>query len=417
MTAAAADGILLLLKFNKLDFWMLEFISFQFSTSHHTTQGRAGQGRAGQVPQLQYYKLAPLELSVRKHTLPDRAQPNRQFEKLVTAVSVLMDSNEGATSKPSSSSMVNATSAPSRPAAVAIVGSANMDIVCYVNRVPGPGVTLQGDSYVTGFGGKGANQAIMASRFGCEVHFIGSVGDDGFGHQIIENFKEAGIEAESLELSQSSNTGVAHIWVEKENGENRIVIIPGANLEIDKAKAVHAIESINDLKVVLGQCEIKQDVTLAAFQAAKQRGCVTILNPAPYQALSKELLSLTDWLIPNESEFEQLHPEKKFPSADDILQTIRASGNTIVTLGAEGAAIIKGDDKSVHRVPSPKVKSVDTTGAGDCFCGSFASLLASGLNCEDAVTMACIAASVSVTRYGAQASYPTQLELKTMFLI
>ena len=325
-------------------------------------------------------------------------------------MSAMMDLKGGITSSSSSA----ATS--SRPV-VAIVGSANMDIVCYVHIVPGPGATVQGDRYVTGFGGKGANQAIMASRCGCEVHFVGSVGDDSFGHQIVDNFKEAGIRAESLALSRTSNTGVAHIWVESDNGENRIVIIPGANLDIDKAKAIHAIESMSNLKVVLGQCEIKQEITLAAFQAAKRRGCVTILNPAPFQSLSEELLSVTDWLIPNETEFEQLHPEKKFPSSNDILRTIRPSGNTIVTLGAEGAAIIRENDENIIRVPTSKVKSVDTTGAGDCFCGSFAALLASGKNCDDAAAKACQAAAVSVSRFGAQASYPTTQEMISMGLI
>lgn len=314
-----------------------------------------------------------------------------------------------------SSSSASAT-ASTRPV-VAIVGSAMMDLVCYAKKIPGPGATLQGDRYVTGFGGKGANQAVMASRLGSEVHFVGSVGDDNFGKMIVDNFREVGVRAESLEISKVSNTGVAHIWVESDNGENRIIIIPGANLEVNKEKAVRAIESIQGLKVVLGQCEIKQEVTTAAFQAAKRRGCTTILNPAPYQPLSDELLQVTDWLIPNETEFEELHPDKKFPSTDDVLRTVRPSGNTIVTLGAEGAAIVMQGDNSVHRVSSPHVKSVDTTGAGDCFCGSFASFLAYGVHVNDAVSKACQAAAISVTRFGAQASYPTAQEVGTMGLI
>ena len=170
-------------------------------------------------------------------------------------------------------------------AVIAVVGSAMIDLTAYAKVIPAPGQTLEGDLFTTGFGGKGANQAVIAAHCGAQVHFVGKLGNDLFGDSIAENFKKLGIGSEFLERSDTPN-GVAHIWVDA-NGENRIVIIPGANHEIELKKAVQAIDSIPELAVVVAQCEIKQEVTLAAFIAAKARGCVTILNPAPYQPLSK----------------------------------------------------------------------------------------------------------------------------------
>jgi ribokinase len=203
---------------------------------------------------------------------------------------------------------------------------------------------------------------------------------------------------------------VAHIWVDS-NGENRIIIIPGANHEIESKKAIEAIESIAGLAVVVAQCEIKQEVTLAAFSAAKKRGCATILNPAPYQPLSKALLAVTDWIIPNETEFKELHGQA--PTSDDVLRSFRPGKNSIVTLGSEGAVLITSDG-DLTRMSAPKVNAVDTTGAGDAFVGVFAFGLASGKNPEDAMKLGVKVASMSVTRKGAQSSYPSQAEIETL---
>jgi ribokinase len=263
--------------------------------------------------------------------------------------------------------------------------------------------------FTTGFGGKGANQAVIAAHCGAEVHFIGNLGRDLFGDSIAENFKSLAIN--SLFVGRSENaTGVAHIWVDG-NGENRIIIIPGANHEIESKKAVNAINSIANLSVVIAQCEIKQEVTLAAFRAAKARGCTTILNPAPFETLSTELLELTDWLIPNESEFRELNGE--LPSSDEALQSFRAGKNSIVTLGALGAVLV-GADGSIVRIAAPVVSAVDTTGAGDAFVGTFAFGLASGMEPGDAVALGVKVASLTVTRKGAQSSYPTQTQIATL---
>jgi ribokinase len=296
-----------------------------------------------------------------------------------------------------------------RPAVIAVVGSAMMDLTAYADVLPEPGQTLAGQLFTTGFGGKGANQAVIAAHCGAEVHFIGKLGRDVFGTAIADNFVKVGIQSEYVDASETA-TGVAHIWVDG-NGENRIIIIPGANHEIEVAKAVKAIDSIKDLSVVVAQCEIKQEVTLAAFKAAKARGCTTILNPAPYQEITAELLALSDWIIPNESEFRELHGE--LPTDEVTLQSFRVGKSSIVTLGSQGAVYISADGQ-LSKVAAPKVIAVDTTGAGDAFVGTFAYCLASGKDPIAAMTLGVKVASLSVTRKGAQSSYPDQAEIATL---
>ena len=296
-----------------------------------------------------------------------------------------------------------------QPAVIAVVGSAMMDLTAYADVLPEPGQTLAGQLFTTGFGGKGANQAVMAALCGADVHFIGKLGEDVFGTAIAENFVKVGINSDFVETSSTPN-GVAHIWVDG-NGENRIIIIPGANHEIEISKAIEAINSIANLSVVIAQCEIKQEVTLAAFKAAKARGCTTILNPAPFQEISVELLALCDWIIPNETEFRELHGE--LPTSDEILKSFRPGRNSIVTLGSKGAVFISADGQ-IHHAPAPKVTAIDTTGAGDSFVGSFAFGLASGKDPVDAMKLGIAIASLSVTRKGAQSSYPNQTEIATL---
>jgi ribokinase len=296
-----------------------------------------------------------------------------------------------------------------QPAVIAVVGSAMMDLTAYADVLPEPGQTLAGQLFTTGFGGKGANQAVMAALCGANVHFIGKLGDDVFGNAIAENFVKVGINSEFVEMSSTPN-GVAHIWVDGK-GENRIIIIPGANHEIEISKAIEAINSITNLSVVIAQCEIKQEVTLAAFTAAKARGCTTILNPAPFQEISAALLELCDWIIPNETEFRELHGE--LPTNDEILKSFRPGKNSIVTLGSKGAVYVSGDGQ-IHHASAPKVTAVDTTGAGDSFVGSFAFGLASGKDPIEAMKLGIAIASLSVTRKGAQSSYPNQTEIATL---
>ena len=294
-------------------------------------------------------------------------------------------------------------------AVIAVVGSAMMDLTAYAPDLPEPGQTLVGDLFTSGFGGKGANQAVIAAHCGAEVHFIGKIGNDLFGDSIKTNFSALGINSYNLERADTP-TGVAHIWVDG-GGENRIIIIPGANHEIESVKAVAAINGIENLSMVIAQCEIKQEVTLAVFSAAKTRGCITILNPAPYQDLSEELLELCDWIIPNETEFRELHGQ--LPTSDEILKEFRPGKNSVITLGSLGAALINADG-SILRTLAPIVNVVDTTGAGDAFVGTFAFALASGMSSDKALELGIKVASLSVTKKGAQSSYPNQTEISTL---
>ena len=294
-------------------------------------------------------------------------------------------------------------------AVIAVVGSAMMDLTAYASVLPEPGQTLVGEVFTTGFGGKGANQAVMAAMCGANVHFIGKLGKDVFGDAIADNFNKVGMNVSYVDRSETP-TGVAHIWVDGE-GENRIIIIPGANHEIEVSRAVDAINNIPDLNIVIAQCEIKQEVTLAAFKAAKGRGCTTILNPAPFEKLSQELIDLCDWIIPNETEFRELHGE--LPTSDEILKSFRPGKNSIVTVGSQGAIFIDSEG-SLVKCPAPQTKAVDTTGAGDSFVGSFAYALAKGDDPATAMSFGVKVASRSVTKKGAQSSYPDQAEIKTL---
>lgn len=292
--------------------------------------------------------------------------------------------------------------------AIAVVGSAMMDLTCYADVLPEAGETIFGQLFTTGFGGKGANQAVIAQRCGSNVYMIGKVGEDLFGQSIVENFSREGLNTSFFEVSPQP-TGVAHIWVDG-TGENRIIIVPGANHEIEAATVTRAISEINNLRMVVAQCEIQQEITLAAFRAAKSRGAITLLNPAPFQPLSEELLSLTDWLIPNEIEFMQIHSMNSSPISDEIIASLRPGQPTVVTLGAAGAALVHASGK-VDRIAAPKAVALDSTGAGDCFIGAFASALLLGLDAPNAVKFGCQAAAISVARKGAQSSYPTREEI------
>ncbi|CAB4804232.1 MAG: ribokinase [Actinobacteria bacterium] len=291
---------------------------------------------------------------------------------------------------------------------IAVIGSTMMDLTVYADVLPAAGETRFGNSFTTGFGGKGANQAVMAARTGAKVTMITGIGSDGFGDESLANFKNCGMDTSSV-LRLPTHTGVAHIWVDGE-GQNRISIVPGANFALTPQDAVDEVSKLKDVSVLIAQCEIPQEVTLAAFRTAQELGITTILNPAPYQPLTDDLLELTDWLIPNEIEFAELDKTHRAPDSDSVIASLRSNGRTIVTLGSDGAALVTADG-SVKRFAAKKVSATDTTGAGDCFIGAFAAALASGATEESAVQFGIDCATKSVTRKGAQSSYPTIEEI------
>ena len=287
---------------------------------------------------------------------------------------------------------------------ICVVGSSNIDQISYVENIPGDGETVFGSSYQMGFGGKGANQAVMASLLGAETYMITCLGEDVYADMTIENYKKNNINIDYLQIVPGSS-GVAPIWVD-DSGQNRIIVISGSNDHIDADKAIESLSKIQDLKILVGQFEIPLKVTEKVFSFAKENNITTILNPAPAKIPSENLLSLTDWFIPNEVEFSTISNMDAFVDENLIKYANSISGNLIVTLGEKGAASI--DKDSVIKTPAPEVKAVDTTGAGDAFVGAFAYGLSSELSPQDAIKLAVDRASDSVTKPGTQISYSKQ---------
>ena len=278
-----------------------------------------------------------------------------------------------------------------------------IDLISYSSRVPQAGETIIGDSFQMTFGGKGANQAVMASILGSQVGFINCLGKDVYGDSYRENLEKYDIDLTYLSEGESP-TGVATILVEPD-GTNRIVIVPGANFELTPKAARKGVLNFAP-RVVVGQLEVSIDATLEAFLAAKEIGATTILNPAPatgITALPDGLLETTDWLIPNENEFQALSNE--VVSESSIFSFVSGKKfSLIVTLGEEGV-IFADQDRGLVTYPASKVDAIDTTGAGDAFVGAFAHGLAQGLDPGAAIMLGLDRATDSVTRKGTQISY------------
>lgn len=297
---------------------------------------------------------------------------------------------------------------------IAVVGSLNIDLIAYAQRVPGAGETVIGDRFQMGFGGKGANQAVMAARLGGRVSMVGALGDDVYADMTFENLAAQGVDATNVARVDGSS-GVAPIWVEPD-GTNRIIVVGGANDRVDPDAAVAAVRSMDGVRVVIGQLEIPQAVTAAAFRASRDVGAVTILNPAPGASLASELLAAADYLIPNEHELAIVAGRESVDLDDDaaLLGIGEALGvRLIVTLGARGAAL--ATDGAVRRVPAEPVRAVDTTGAGDAFVGAFAFGLAAGSDAMRALRLGILCASDSVAKTGTQSSFASAEEAAALF--
>jgi ribokinase len=300
-----------------------------------------------------------------------------------------------------------AESAPADAARVVVVGSTMMDLVAYADRLPDDGETVTGTAFRTGFGGKGANQAVMAARLGAAVTMVNTLGHDGHGDSYLARFAAEDIDTSFIRRVAGSS-GVAQIWVDR-SGTNRIIVVPGANLAVEPAVAAEAVVAVRP-RVVIGQCEIPQPTTAAGFEAARRIDAVTILNPAPAATIEPDLLGMTDWLVPNETEFGLIAGTALPGDAEAETAAVMAFGrrsgcSLVVTLGARGALVVPLGGRAV-RIAAPEVVAVDTTGAGDAFVGAFAVGLALGWSATAAARLGCTAASDSVTRLGTQASYP-----------
>jgi ribokinase len=289
-----------------------------------------------------------------------------------------------------------------RTPSLVVIGSMNIDLVAYTRRVPGPGETVMGEWFQMGFGGKGANQAVMARLLGAEVAMVGALGDDSYATMTLENFARCGVDTTHI-LRVPGSSGVAPIWVEPD-GTNRIIVVAGANDAVTPDAARRAVASLEQVDVAIGQFEIPQAATAAGFEAARGKGAVTVLNPAPAAPIDPALLAASDWIVPNEHEFAILAGSDAHDDAALAAFAGRTSTRLLVTLGARGAALVARDG-SVTLVPAPRVDAVDSTGAGDAFVGAFAYGLATGLDETTAVRLAIACASDSVTRAGTQSSF------------
>ena len=287
---------------------------------------------------------------------------------------------------------------------ICVVGSSNIDQIAYVDNTPSDGETVFGNEYRMGFGGKGANQAIMSGLMGAETYMITCLGDDVYADMTIDNYRKSSVNVDFIQRVPGSS-GVAPIWVDS-SGQNRIIVVSGANDLINGDDAVEAVKKIDDLKAVIGQFEIPLKVTEKVFQYAKSNNITTILNPAPAKIPSDNLLDATDWFIPNEVEFETISGLSAFEDANLINYSKTIKSNLIVTLGEKGAAYI--ENGTVKKINAPKVSAIDTTGAGDAFVGAFSYAIASGFTTEDSIKLGIERASDSVTKPGTQSSYSKQ---------
>ncbi len=286
---------------------------------------------------------------------------------------------------------------------VAVVGSINHDLTIMTERHPLPGETVLGLEHFSGGGGKGANQAVAAARLGGSVSMVGRVGDDDHGASLRSSLTREGIDTSHVVVDPVSPTGLALITVDSA-AENTIVVSPGANSRVDVAQIETSRHLLASARVVLCQLEIPIEAVAAAAGLADGIFC---LNPAPGRELPQELLDRVDVLIPNLTELARITglAVSDARSALSSARQIEGPGAVVVTLGSEGALVVDGD-RGYH-IAAPQISAVDTTGAGDAFCGALAVALAGGQPLIEAVQWAMVAGALATTSIGAQTSMPT----------
>ena len=293
---------------------------------------------------------------------------------------------------------------------ILVIGSLNMDLSIDLAKMPVTGETILGRGIAYKAGGKGANQACAAGKLGGRVRMLGCVGQDEFGQKLVKSLSESGVETDYIKESRDLPTGTAVIYVD-DNGDNSIVVIPGANMACDIEYLKEQDEQFHWCDYVVLQMEIPYEAVWYSVKRAKELGKTVILNPAPApDEIPEEILSLVDYLTPNETEIITLNGKSK----DDIREGAekllsRGVSNVIATLGDRGALLVNRYGETFY--PARKVVSVDTTAAGDCFNGAMVAALAEGQSEAEAILFANIASSIAVTRKGAQESLPIREEV------
>ncbi|NIO63393.1 MAG: ribokinase [Gammaproteobacteria bacterium] len=298
---------------------------------------------------------------------------------------------------------------------IAVFGSINMDLVARTPHLPGPGETITGKVFQTFPGGKGANQAVACSRLGAKTYMVGRVGGDEFGEKLKDELEKAGVDHENVVVDTMTSSGVALIAVE-DSAENTIIVIPGANGQVDDQDLKRLEAVLTKSEVLLLQLEIPLEMVMAAAKLAKENNVKVILDPAPAQMLPEEIYPLLDIITPNETETELL---VGFPleTKEDVAKAAkiligRGASNVIIKMGDRGAFALM-DDQEESFEPY-QVKTVDTVAAGDAFNGALAVALSENLPVEKAIQWGMAGGALSVTKEGAQPAMPERKELKEL---
>ncbi len=299
---------------------------------------------------------------------------------------------------------------------VVVVGSLNMDLVVRVPHMPIPGETILGENFKNIPGGKGANQAVGAARMGAQVTMIGRVGNDEFGKTLIKNLANEGVDTSHISVDEKEATGIAMITLDQ-HGQNSIVVASGANMALKPEDIRAAWQNINDIDVLVMPLEVSLDCVEEAVRLATENSVKVILNPAPAQKLSNELLEKIDVLVPNESETSLLTGleiesiEEAKIAAKNLLE--KGTGAVVLTLGSRGALLVSESQPAIISTPY-KVNVVDTTAAGDSFVAALSVGVAKGLSLESALRQATAAGALAVTKMGAQPCMPTKKEVNEL---
>ena len=296
---------------------------------------------------------------------------------------------------------------------IAVLGSANIDLVCRVPHLPKPGETVRASSVARYRGGKGANQAVAAARLGADVRFFGMVGKDSFGDVLLSGFEENGVDASAVERSAACASGTATIWV-SEDGENSIVIAEGANGQVDEAYVDKNLKALAEADVLLLQFEVPVRTVAHLVRSLPGSKPVVVLDPAPASALDGFPIGRVDYLTPNKEELAALSGEAD--PADGVHRLLELGTGTVVcTLGEQGATVARLGTETTE-VPAFPVTAVDSTASGDAFAAAFAVALAEGKETDlrEAVRFACAAGALAATRAGAWPSLPTEKEVSSL---
>jgi ribokinase len=289
---------------------------------------------------------------------------------------------------------------------IAVVGSCNIDLVTFTERLPKPGETMFGSRFDLGFGGKGANQAVAARLCGAEVHMIAKVGEDIFGPATVRNFERLGIDASHVDVVPETSSGVAPIFVDPK-GQNYIIVVKGANDALLPADVDRAADILRASQCIVLQLEVPLETVFYTMRFARTHDIKCILNPAPGQKLDLAEVAYAEYFIPNETEAEIISG-RTIASVDDARSCAaylieRGVPRVILTLGEKGALLASRD--GVEHLPGFPVATIDTTGAGDAFIGSFATFLGEGVSERDALRRANLYAALSTTGVGTQKSF------------